>query len=232
MIKIHRWVFLGQLIFCSSLSFSAESLISDSLRDSLLRRYPKIPVRALEKAENFYREHASYFRNTRFLTIVNFDQPSTEERLYLIQTGTGKVATMLVAHGGGSADEKDKSRAVSFSNLWNSFQSPLGVFRTLDKNAVVTIRNPNGEYESTGFYQGKYGWSLRLQGLEPTNSQTLNREIVIHGYRPASWEYIHDNGYLGLTAGCPAVEVSKVGDLVDRIAGQSLYLIYHSSLSY
>ena len=66
----------------------------------------------------------------------------------------------LVAHGDGSGD----TLAVAFSNEIGSHQSSLGLFRTDEP------------------YTGRYGYSLRLSGLEPGfNDNARERAIVVHG---------------------------------------------------
>jgi hypothetical protein len=146
------------------------------------------------------------------LTIVDFSLPSTEERMWVIDMKTKTILLQsLVAHGRNSGDNV----ATSFSNVSESFQSSLGFYTT-------------GEV-----YQGKHGFSLRLDGLEKgINDNARNRAVVIHGADYVSKSFIKQHGRLGRSQGCPAVPYEVHETLINTIKNKSCLFIYHSSRNY
>ena len=109
----------------------------------------------------------------------------------------GKVERFLVAHGQGS-DPSRTGYATRFSNENETHATSLGFFRTAET------------------YDGKHGYSLRLDGLSATNSNARERAIVIHGA-----DYVAS---LGRSWGCPAVEMSVRTRLIDMLKGGSVIL--------
>ena len=81
----------------------------------------------------------------QYITIIDFDLPSTQERLWVYDVANDSILLSThVAHGRNTGVKK----AEVFSNKPNSYQSSLGFYLT-------------GET-----YRGKNGYSLRLDGLE------------------------------------------------------------------
>ena len=138
----------------------------------------------------------------RYWAIVDFDQPSTSKRLYVFDTVEKKVESYYVAHGRGSGE----NIAERFSNVSGSNSSSLGIYKTLDE------------------YNGHHGLSLRLQGLEPTNSNALSRAVVMHTADYVSDSFIRQTGRLGRSEGCFAVEKS-VGDTLINELKNGAYII-------
>ena len=129
--------------------------------------------------------------NDSILTIIDFDQPSYKKRMYIIDVRNYKILfNTWVAHGKNTG----KELAESFSNVNESNKSSLGFYVT-----DVT-------------YNGSKGYSLKLIGLEGgLNNNALRRAIVVHGAPYVSESFIHAQGYIGRSHGCPAVpqELSK-----------------------
>ena len=112
----------------------------------------------------------------------------------------------LVAHGRGSG----LVRAVAFSNVPGSKQSSLGLFRTEDT------------------YEGQHGYSLRLVGLEAgINDLAYPRTIVIHGADYATAKFASRHGRLGRSWGCPAIDPSVNGAVIDAIRDGSALFAYY-----
>jgi len=135
----------------------------------------------------------------RYYAIVDFDQPSTSKRFYVFDTVEKKVNSYYVAHGRGSEGSKDDGIPEVFSNLNGSNSSSLGIYRTLNE------------------YKGHHGRSLRLEGLEPTNSNALSRAVVMHPADYVSETFIGRTGRLGRSQGCFAVEKSVANTLTDQL---------------
>lgn len=146
--------------------------------------------------------------NDSIITIVDFDQPSYQKRMYIIDIKHYKILfNTWTAHG------KNTGAAVAknFSNTPNSLKSSLGTYVT----------------EET--YFGKHGYSLRLVGLEKSNSSTYERAIVVHGANYVSQKMINNMGYIGRSFGCPAVPNELSKPIIDKIKGGSCFFIYNSS---
>ena len=105
------------------------------------------------------------------------------------------TAAIRVAHGIGS-DPDDDSFASVFSNVQDSLSSSLGAARGAER------------------YYGINGLSLRLDGLETSNSQMRARAIVVHSYVPERRRYFNADliamrGKPGPSEGCFVVEPDK-----------------------
>jgi hypothetical protein len=150
--------------------------------------------------------------NERILSIVDFSQPSTNKRLYVIDLENCVLLyNTLVAHGMKSGKEK----AISFSNKPSSYKSSLGF------------------YVTNSTYKGSNGYSLRLQGVEKGfNDNAAKRAIVIHGADYVNEDYINSQGYIGRSRGCPALPPELNKPLIDDIKEGSCLFIYHPSPLY
>lgn len=148
--------------------------------------------------------------SNRYLVYIDFSQPSTQNRLYLLDMSTCEVElTTLVAHGKNTGENKAKK----FSNKPGSYQSSLGLYKT---------GKP---------YSGQHGYSLKLHGLDKgVNNAALDRAIVVHGADYVSKKFIQKYGRLGRSFGCPAVPVELARPLIDKIKNGTLMYIYHPSM--
>jgi hypothetical protein len=146
------------------------------------------------------------------LTIIDFSLSSSEERLWVINMKTKTILLQsLVAHGRNSG----AAMATRFSNVSESYQSSLGFYTTAE------------------VYQGKHGFSLRLDGMEKgINDNARNRAVVIHGADYVSKSFIKQHGRLGRSQGCPAVPYEVHETLINTIKNKSCLFIYHSSRNY
>jgi hypothetical protein len=130
-------------------------------------------------------------RYTDTVGIVDFTQASRVPRFYLVNMLNGMVTDYHVAHGRGS-DPDHSGWLERFSNVPGSEASSKGAYVTGD------------------IYWGKYGRSLRLTGLDATNSNALDRAIVIHGARYATPEIAEQYGKLGRSEGCFALSETNL----------------------
>jgi hypothetical protein len=154
----------------------------------------------------------------RYAAIVDFSLPSTERRFFLIDLQQGKVEKYYVAHGKGSGIGR---YATAFSNKNNSHSSSLGL------------------YVTGGTYVGRHGRSLRLYGLEKSNSNSYDRDIVIHGAPYASENFIkfinrktgQRNNRLGLSYGCPALPPNVAQKIISKLIGGAILDVYHPTLT-
>ncbi|WP_316818197.1 murein L,D-transpeptidase catalytic domain family protein [Pedobacter nyackensis] len=146
------------------------------------------------------------------LTIADFDQNSTEKRLWIIDLDKKElILNTWVAHGEFSGADK----ATNFSNAVSSFKSSIGFYIT-------------GET-----YYGKHGLSLRLDGMdEDFNSNARKRAIVVHGASYVSQGTINALGRLGRSQGCPAVPQNQVKTVVAAMGGKTVLFINNTEQFY
>ncbi len=152
------------------------------------------------------------YSNEEIVTIIDFSKPSTEERLFILDLEKQELLYhTFVAHGKNTG----VNMATKFSNNKGSNQSSLGLFRT-------------GES-----YQGKHGYSLRLDGLEKGfNDNARSRAVVMHSAYYVSENFIERHGRLGRSWGCPAVPVEFSKEIIDLIKGGSCLYIYAIDINY
>lgn len=118
--------------------------------------------------------------------ICDFSKPSRAARFYLLDLAGGMTTEYHVAHGRGS-DPMHSGWLERFSNEVGSEASSRGAYVTGD------------------VYYGKYGRSLRLTGLDPTNYNADARAIVVHAAAYAEPKMIDQYGKLGRSEGCFAL---------------------------
>ncbi len=159
-----------------------------------------------------YLQEKKLLNNTHVLTIVDYSKPSSEKRLYVLDMNEGKILfNTLVAHGRNSGLEY----ASNFSNSAESHKTSLGFFITMNT------------------YTGGNGYSLKLQGCEKgINDKALARAIVVHGAEYADENFLHSNGFLGRSYGCPAVPENVSKKIIDTIKNGSCMFLYHPTKKY
>ncbi len=152
------------------------------------------------------------YGNEDIVTIIDFSKPSTEKRLFILDLKNQKILYhTYVAHGKNTG----ANMATEFSNIRGSNQSSLGLYST-------------GES-----YQGKHGYSLRLDGLEKGfNDNARSRAVVIHSAWYVSEDFIRRHGRLGRSWGCPALPVENSKEIIDLIKGGSCLYIYADDAHY
>jgi hypothetical protein len=157
------------------------------------------------------------FSSPQYVVIVDYSAPSRQRRFYLIDMRSGQVQVFYAAHGLGSGRS---DYATKFSNTKDSRQTSLGIYLTGD------------------IYKGSYGKTLRMYGLERSNDQAYNRDIVVHGAWYVGEDFINSIdpktgqpfGRLGLSWGCPALSLSMAAKVIPLIKNGSLIMHYHGAL--
>ena len=128
--------------------------------------------------------------------VVDFRRPSNQDRFFVVEGN--RVTAYFTAHGQGS-DPGNTGRPVRFSNTTNSHMSSVGVYRTAET------------------YQGRHGYSLRLDGLSGTNSRARSRAIVIHGA-----SYVSEGSRAGRSWGCFTLDDDVSRAVIDKIKNGAL----------
>ncbi|HWU44182.1 MAG TPA: murein L,D-transpeptidase catalytic domain family protein [Bdellovibrio sp.] len=156
--------------------------------------------------------------NPQNVAIIDYSAPSIEPRFFLINLKTGDVQKYLTAHGSGSGKS---NYATKFSNSKDSKQTALGIYLA-------------GET-----YLGRYGKTMRMYGLQGSNDQAYNRDIVLHGAWYVSEHFINSlnpqtgqkYGRLGLSWGCPAMSLDVSSKVISVLSGsRGLIMHYYGSL--
>jgi hypothetical protein len=151
-------------------------------------------------------------RRTNILSICDFSQSSSNQRLYVIDVKNRRMLyRTFVAHGINSGEEY----ATSFSNRMESCKSSLGFFVT------------------SSVYTGSNGVSLRIAGVDPGfNDNALKRAIVIHGAGYVSQRILRKYGVMGTTFGCPAIPTEMTNQIIPVVKNGSCWFIYYPSKKY
>jgi hypothetical protein len=150
------------------------------------------------KAKAALDSHKIWPRDT--IGIVDFSAPSSDPRFHVVDLINGTVESHRVAHGRGS--DPDHSGFVErFSNEFRSHATS------------------NGTYVTSDYYDGKYGLSMRVRGLDWSNYNAEPRAIVIHNAWYAEDDMIGIHGKLGRSEGCFAMSRKSQHQVMSRLAG-------------
>lgn len=174
---------------------------------------PDLEYEPFEKALKGYLklQQEGQIANDSYLTVIDMSISANRNRFFLIDVENKKIIhKSIVAHGRNSGGEYAKY----FSNKEGSFKSSIGFYRTAET------------------YHGKHGLSLRLDGLEYSNSNARKRAIVIHSADYVSSVFIQKNGRLGRSLGCPSLPQKNYDQIVHKIKNGSLLFIYYPEDNY
>jgi L,D-transpeptidase catalytic domain len=165
----------------------------------------KIDPRLLRRALDALEQHHDAISYRDFIGVADFSLPSRAPRFHLVNLADGNVRSHLVAHGKGS-DPSHTGWLERFSNEPHSNATSAGTYRT------------------GSLYAGAHGHSMRLEGLDPSNSNALSRAIVVHGAWYVNEEMIGHSGRLGRSQGCFAVANSSLPEIMARLGpGRLIY---------
>jgi hypothetical protein len=140
-----------------------------------------------------------------FIGIADFTAPSRDPRFHVVHLPSGTVESYRVAHGSGS-DPAHSGYLDHFSNQPGSEATS------------------NGAYQTAETYDGKYGPSMKVRGLDWTNNNAESRAIVIHNAWYAEPEMIALHGKLGRSQGCFAFSREDHWKVMQRLGqGRMIY---------
>jgi len=144
-------------------------------------------------------------------TITDFSMHSRLKRQWVIQLATGELLyNLTVGHGVASIVGDDLGFSSVFSNTPESHQSSLGLIRTAET------------------YTGDYGYSLRLDGLEPGfNDKVRDRFIVVHPWYGNRVETVATEGWVVPTWGCATIDPVVSEAVINTISGGSLMFFWY-----
>lgn len=114
----------------------------------------------------------------------------------------------LVAHGSGS--ETGVQGELKFSNANNSLSTSLG------------------KYSIGASYNGRFGKAYKLYGLDTTNSNAFERNVVLHKYSKVPYEEQDDA--ICNSLGCPMVHekfFERIENILDKSEKSIILEIYY-----
>jgi hypothetical protein len=158
-----------------------------------------VPRDLLGRALAFHDLNEDRLDNPKYVTVVDFARHSGKRRFFIVDVDSGAVEPHVVAHGSGS-DPGNSGYAKKFSNVSGSEMSSLGYYVTAET------------------YQGKHGYSLRLDGVSSTNSRVRDRDVVVHGA-----SYVEaGRSQQGRSNGCFALPDDESTSVIKKIRGGSV----------
>jgi len=169
-----------------------------AIRPGLVTAPAGIDPTLFAKAKAALDAHKVYARDS--IGVVDFSKPSSEPRFFLVDLMSGQVDSHLVAHGRGS-DPDHSGFLEQFSNDFGSHATS------------------NGAYTTADYYDGKYGLSMKVRGLDWSNYNAEPRAIVIHNAWYAEPVMIAQHGKLGRSEGCFAMSRKSQFEVMRRLAG-------------
>ena len=166
---------------------------------------PMVDPRMVTRARAAFDRHRGRIARPELVGIADFTKASSEPRLFLLDTNSGRVTRHLCSHGRGS-DPAHTGFLQRFSNVPGSEASS------------------SGSYLIGNYYHGKYGRSMRVSGLDPTNDNAEARAIVVHTAWYAEPDVVARTGRLGRSEGCFALPNASLQEVLARLGpGHFLY---------
>lgn len=146
-----------------------------------------------------------WIQHRDFIGVADFGASSADLRFHVVHLPSGHVDSYRVAHGSGS-DRAHTGFLDHFSNRPGSEATS------------------NGAYTTAEIYQGKYGLSMKVDGLDWSNNNAMSRAIVIHNAWYAEPEMVELHGKLGRSQGCFAFSRRDQWDVMQRLGdGRLIY---------
>ena len=191
-----RNVLGGAAVAAATLSFAPRVFAQAFSPNEQHRKILEIAQREVERVR-------PHLWRTDLVGVADFGLPSSLPRLHFASLEQGTVRSFLVAHGKGSDPEHD--------GFLKTFSNELGSNAT-SKGAFITNE----------WYTGKYGTSIRLVGTDPTNSNALERAIVLHPAWYAAPDMLAKWGKLGRSDGCFAMNPDDFNEALWHLSGGRL----------
>lgn len=195
--------------FTNSAGFLATGGLNSIRSDEVVLRELSIKEKILFPTERLIELRNDRYpaSRPRYWAVLNFNLHSGQPRLFVFDVVDEEVLSYLCTHGIGSEGPTDDGFANIFSNVEGSNASSLGVYRC-----------------SETYHSSKNGYSMKLDGLEDSNSNARSRYIVMHGASYVSKEYVNQYGRIGRSEGCPALDHAYAKKVIDQLKLGSLLI--------
>jgi hypothetical protein len=144
--------------------------------------------------------------NTQFAFLVDMKIPSGRKRFFVYDLSKDSILQSgLVTHGYGANNNQ-----ISFSNTAGSYCTSLG------------------KYKIGKAYYGRFGLAYKLFGLDQTNSNAINRYVVLHSHTCVPAHEVAAD--ICKSQGCPTVAPAFLNQLkqyLDKSAKPVLLYIFY-----
>ena len=214
-----RRLVLTSLVLLAALAWAtvhAETVVRRGVR---LDRHGLIPAPLLRQALASLRRHRGGGANRRRIGGADLARPSGQPRFFFVNLRDGSVIQMRTTHGKGS-DPDAVGRAVQVSNAIGSAASSIGGYVTAES------------YDSPAHG----GLAVRLDGLDPTDSNARCRCVVVHaantarGENYASEDWVRRYGVAGRSDGCLAFANEDFPAVLRRLTPGTFLFVGPNSL--
>ena len=187
------------------------SLAVNHITASDLARHGLSPQLAEDAFDAFVKAWALEHSKRLEYTVTDFSLHSSEPRAWVFDLATDALLFhATIGHGIGSIEAQDRGVSSTFSNEPGSNTSSLGLMKAAEP------------------YVGDYGYSMRLDGLEPGfNDNVRRRDIVVHPDERNRPEVTRQQGYLTPSRGCPTLEPDLSRRLIDTVKQGSLMFYWY-----
>jgi hypothetical protein len=166
---------------------------------------PSVNPALLARAKAALQYHGNSVPYKDVIGIADFARASRDPRFYLVSLDKGWVTEHHVAHGRGSDPEH--------SGWLERFSNDIG-----------SEASCNGAFLTGNLYDGKHGVSMRLDGLDPSNCNALDRAIVVHAAWYAEPRVLDTYGKLGRSEGCFAFSEDNLRYILAQLGpGRMIY---------
>ena len=166
----------------------------------------KIEIKIIE-VQKLVKKNSKY--NAEIGFFIDMKIPSRKNRFFIYNFRTKKIIDKgLVAHGSGS--ETGVEGKLKFSNIDNSLATSLG------------------KYSIGNSYNGKFGKAYKLYGLDKTNNNAFNRNVVLHKYFDVPYEEQEEN--ICNSYGCPMVNekfYKRIEKIIDNSEKKIIMSVYY-----
>lgn len=161
----------------------------------------------VKEVQLFISENPKY--NDAIAFFIDMKIHSGKNRFFIYDLKKNEVIDQgLVAHGSGS--ETEVQGELKFSNANNSLSTSLG------------------KYSIGASYNGRFGKAYKLYGLDTTNSNAFERNVVLHKYSKVPYEEQEDA--ICNSLGCPMVHekfFERIENILDKSKKSIILEIYY-----
>lgn len=135
--------------------------------------------------------------NNKYVTIINYGKSILSNRLYLVDMQKNEIILR-----------------TSVSHAWNSGL----VYPTKFSNGIGSNKSSIGAFKSMDSYPGKYGYAMRIIGLDgELNNNVMDRFVVFHSNK--KMKNLWSNG-------CFATSEEMNKKIIDKIKGGTLVYVF------
>lgn len=191
-----------------------------------------VPEKPLRQAFYFYHQNPDHFSDTRYITIADYTQNSTQKRFYMLDLETGTLRSEKVSHGSGHRrrvrhGDPDHDGMIDRCHHGDDLDdrtnmTRAGFFRTANLYRSTSHEDMRGEVREWPYLDSQNNNGLRMEGLSPdVNDEAMSSGVVMHG----AW-YNDLAPTMGRSYGCPAFESDVATEVLPLIANGSLYYSY------